>query len=52
MIYADFNSILVTEKNGNQNPDQSYKNKYHNHVGCTFGCKLVCADDQLIQQAF
>ena len=49
MIQADFNSILVTENNGNQNPDQSYTNKYHK---CTFGCKLVCADDQLIQQAF
>lgn len=25
-------------------PDESYANKYH--FGCSFDCKLVCADDQ------
>ena len=28
MIYADFESILVPEDNGRQNPNESYTNKY------------------------
>ena len=28
MIYADFESILVPEDNGKQNPDNSYTNKH------------------------
>ena len=28
MIYADFESILVFEGNGKQNPDESYTNEY------------------------
>ena len=28
MIYADFESTLVPESNGNHNPDESYTNKY------------------------
>ena len=28
MIYADFESILVPEDNGKQNPNESYTNKY------------------------
>ena len=31
-IYADFESILVPEDNGKQNPDESYTNKYQKHV--------------------
>ena len=30
----------------NQNPNQSYTNKFENHVGCSFGSKLICTDDQ------
>ena len=30
MIYADFESILVPEDNGKQNPEESYTNKYRN----------------------
>ena len=33
IIYADSESILVPENNGNQNSDQSYMNKYQNHLG-------------------
>ena len=36
MIYADFESILIPENNGKQN---SYTNKYQNHVGCSFSSK-------------
>ena len=28
MIYSDFKSILVSENNEKQNPDEPYKNKY------------------------
>ena len=28
MIYAEFESILVPEDNGKQNPEESYTNKY------------------------
>ena len=32
MIYSDFESILVPEDNGQQNPEASYTNKYQKHV--------------------
>ena len=46
MIYADFESILVPEDNGKQNPNESYTNKYQTHVACSYGYKLVCVDDK------
>ena len=46
MIYADFESILVSEDNGKQNPNVSYINKYQKHVACSYGYKLVCVDDE------
>ena len=46
MIYLGFESISVPGNNGKQNPDESYTNKYQNHVGCSFGYKIVCVDDQ------
>ena len=46
IIYADFRSILVPEDNGNHNPKNSYTNKYQNHIGCSYGYKLVCVDDK------
>ena len=36
-----FESILVTEDNGKQNPNESYTNIYQKHVACSFGYKLV-----------
>ena len=32
MISADFESILMSEDNGKQNPNDSYTNKYQKHV--------------------
>ena len=32
MIYTDFESSLVPEDNGKQNPKQSYINKYQKHI--------------------
>ena len=46
MIYADFESILVPENNGKQNPKESYTNKFQKHVACSYGYKLVCVDDK------
>ena len=46
MIYADFESILVPEDNGEQNPNESYISKYQKHVGYSYGYKLVCVDDK------
>ena len=45
MIYADFKSILVPEDCGKENPEYSYTIKYQKHVACSYGYKLVCADD-------
>ena len=46
MIHADFESILVPEDNGKQNPNESYTNKYQKHVASSDGYKLVCVDDK------
>ena len=32
MIYADFESILVPEDNGNQNPNETDTNKYQKNL--------------------
>ena len=44
-IYADFESILVPEDNGKQNPNESYTNKYQ-HVDYSYGYNLVCVDQK------
>ena len=49
MIYVDFESILLPEDNGKQNPNESYTNKYQKHVACSYGYKLVCVDDKFIK---
>ena len=46
MIYANFESILVPQDNGNQNPEESYPNRYQKHIAWSFGDKLVCVDDK------
>ena len=46
MIYADFESNLVPEDNGNQNQNESYTNKYQKHVACSYGYILVCVEDK------
>ena len=46
IIYADFESILVAEDNGKQNPKESYANKYQKYIACSYGYKLVCVDDK------
>ena len=46
IIYADFESILVSENNGKPNPEESYTNKYQRHIAWSCGYKLVCVDDK------
>ena len=46
IICADFESILVPEDNGKQNPEESYTSKYQKHIACSYGYKLVCVDDK------
>ena len=46
IIYSDFKSILVPGDNGKQNPKESYTKKYQKHIACTYGYKLICADDK------
>ena len=48
MIYADFKSILMSENNGKQNPNESYTSKYQKHVACSYGCRLERADANLV----
>ena len=45
-IYAEFESILVPEHNGKQNPNEGQTNKYQKHVGCSYGYKLVYVNDK------
>jgi hypothetical protein len=45
IIYTDFESIL--EKVGKKETgSSSYTEKYQNHVGCSFGYKVVCHYDK------
>ena len=46
LIYADFESVLISGKNEKQNTDESCTNKYQNHIGCSFTYKLVYVEDQ------
>ena len=41
MIYGEFESILMAEDNGKQNPVKSYTNKYQKHVPCNYAYKLA-----------
>ena len=44
MSYTDFESNVIPEINEKQNPDESYTNKYQNHISYNFDYKLVCVD--------
>ena len=44
MICADFESILLPEDDGKQNPDQS--NKYQEYVACSYGYQFPCVNDK------
>ena len=44
MIYADFESILVSEDNEKQNPEESYTKNHQKHITSSYSYKLVCVD--------
>ena len=44
IIYVDFQTILLSENNGKQNPEESYANKYQNLAACSYGYKSICFD--------
>ena len=44
MIYANLESILVSEDNEKQNWNESYTNKYQEHIAFRYDYKLECAD--------
>ena len=46
IIYADLESIVVSEVNGKQNLTESYTSKFQKYVACNYGHKLICVDDK------
>ena len=46
IIYEDFESILVPQNNGKENPEGFKKNKYQKHIFCSYGYKLICVYDK------
>ena len=46
IIYANFESTLLPQDNGRQNPGESYANRLQNHLACSYSFKLVCVDDK------
>ena len=46
LIYAVFENIFVPEVNEKQNLYDSCTNKSQKHIPCSYGYKLVCADDK------
>lgn len=47
MTYADLESILVSEDNEIQHPEESYTSKHQKHIACNYGCKFVYIDDKI-----
>ena len=45
IIYANLESILVPEDNGNKKPEESYTKKFQKHIAYRYGYKLVCVHD-------
>ena len=46
LIYADFETILVTQDNGKKNRNESCTKKYQKHIAYCYGYKLTCVDDR------
>ena len=43
IVYDDFESILVLENNGKQNPESLKQTK---RIACSYGYRLACVDDK------
>ena len=46
MIDANFESILLPEDNGKQNPDEFYSNKHQKYIACSYSNQLTCVDNK------
>lgn len=46
VVYADFESILVPDVIVKEHPGRSKMTKYQSIILCSYGCELVCIDDQ------
>ena len=46
MISTDFQSILVTEDNKEQNSEEGYTNRYKKHIAFSYGNKFVRVDNK------
>ena len=46
IIYADFESILVSEDNGKQNSEESYTKKYQQHIAWGSGYRFALVDNR------
>ena len=45
-IYANFESLLKGVKSSDRNTNSLYTEEYHEHIPCSFGCKVVCTDNK------
>ena len=46
MINANFESILVPEDNGKQNPDEFYSNRHQKYIACSYSNQLTFVDNK------
>ena len=46
MIDANFESILVPEDNGKQNPDEFSSNRHQKYIACSYSNQLTCVDNK------
>ena len=49
-IYTDFESLLKGIQGSDKN-NASYTEKYHDHISCSFACKVVCTDDNFSKRS-
>ena len=51
-IYANFESFLIPENNGEKTPDDPYSNEHQSHAGFRVSYKLICVGDQVFKIIF
>ena len=52
IIYANFESFLIPENNGEKTPDDPYSNEHQSHAGFRVSYKLICVGDQVFKIIF
>ena len=51
VIYVNFESLSEANISKIRDSNESYNDKYQNHVACGCGYKLVCVDDKFSKHA-